>query len=154
MPVGLTTETALTAFFHLCVPVVSGGAIQQTFPAEQVVALTDKEKATYTDPSKPSGKYWRIKSPEGFILLNEQSPNCRIITEDDNPTAIKAAFLDELKIAGGKPFSTEESSPGAETTVAMIPLTAIRSVAISFTISLGKEDRGFFASAFLVEKNH
>ena len=152
MAAGLTTGTALNAFFHLCVPAVSDGAMQQTFPADKVVALTAEEKSTYTDTSRKTGEYWRIASSDGFILLDVAPPYCRIVTQDDDPPAIKADFLSELEKAGGKFDGMLKSTPDAETVSAMIPLTHRRSIAISFTVSLEKNAKGFFASAFLVEK--
>ena len=145
---------ALAAFFHLCVPIASNGEIKQTFPMESIVEFTDAEKGEYKDAVTGPGEFKHVLSKDGFIILNTEGPYCRIYTGDGEPRLFKQAFLEALKTAGGKVEATLTPAPDAETLSALIPLAGTKDVAIAFTIPLEKDAKGFFVSAFLVEKKH
>src|SRR5262245_101599 len=90
---GTTIALAMRALFELCVPAVSGG--QQTFPPELIVDLSPAERELYQVAS--TARVHRIKSSDGFILLEVEEPYCKIITADGNPADAVAPFLSGLK---------------------------------------------------------
>ena len=148
------TEVALSALFQLCVPAVSGGNLQQTFPPEMLVALTDDEKEEHAEDLKEASEAWRIKAPDGLVLFLALGPSRRILALDGDSAEARTEFLKRLKAMNGVVESKFVPAPDAETLGTMLPVSETRSVAISFTTYLTDDATGFYASAFLAERKH
>ena len=149
-----TTGVALSAFFQLCVPAVSGGNLKQSFPPEMLIALTDDEKEEYAEDLKETSEAWRVVAPDGFVLFLALGPTRRILTSDGDSAEARTEFLKRLEAMNGAVGSKFVPAPDAETLAAFVPVSETRSVAISFTTYLTGDATGFYASAFLTERKH
>lgn len=149
-----TNEVALSALFQLCVPAVSGGNLQQSFPPDMLVALTDDEKEEYVEDLKETNEAWRVVTPDGFVLFLVQGHTRRILASDGDSAEARTEFLKKLKAMNGTVEGKFVPAPDAETLAAFVPVSETRSVAISFTTYLTGDATGFYASALLAERKH
>src|SRR5262245_28123229 len=101
MDAASTNEVALSAFFQLCVPAVSGGNLKQSFPLGMLIALTDEEKEEYAEDLKETSEAWRVLTPDGFVLFLVQGYTRRILTSDGDSAEARAEFLKRLKSMNG-----------------------------------------------------
>lgn len=143
---------ALSALFGLCVPGTSQGKLEQTFPSELMVPLTDEEKVKYADAIQGDERASRIKSDAGFILLTINGGFCRIITGEGNADEAIQDFRRMLRSAGGTEGKAKTDKDQNVFIDGTIPLSDGDAVALVFTTQKGSNN-GFFASAFGVHKS-
>ncbi|MGA9795649.1 MAG: hypothetical protein WBQ17_08945 [Rhizomicrobium sp.] len=146
------TAIALNALFGLCVPSVSQGKLEQTFPTADILPLTDKERAAYADAIKDDDRSFRARSSSGFVLVTIKGGFCRVIIGEDEGQKAADDFLAKLKIAGGHEDRVSKGKEGYETIDGTIPLDGGDIVALVFTTRLNSNS-GFFASAFGAHKD-
>ncbi|HEV2651949.1 MAG TPA: hypothetical protein VGU69_11870 [Rhizomicrobium sp.] len=153
MAAGSVTALALSALFEICVPATSQGHLQQTFPTELIVPLTDREKIELADVIKDEDRAYHIRSDDGFILMTTTGGFCRILTESGDTDRAAEEFRRALKNAGGKEREpTQPPGPGMQEFYGLIPLGDGDAVAVVFTAQKG-DHSGFFGSAFGVHKD-
>jgi hypothetical protein len=145
------TGLALTAFFGMCVPGVSQGHLHQTFPADQAVALTRKEKKLYAEAVKGTDQAYRIRTDGGLILMMTKGGFCRVVTAKGDADAASLQFRQRLETAKGSQLDTPPKA-GWLQIAGTIPLSAGDAVSLVFT-GRKDSDKGFFMSAFGVHKS-
>jgi hypothetical protein len=150
---GSTIRVALSALFDFCVPALSGGRLEQTFPAELFRPLTENEEKQYADTIKDSAQSWKIASDDGVILLLFKEPYCSIVTADGDPTVARDQFRSRLAEAGGSEQPDETITKGYEQIHGMIPVGDEVFISVIFSAGAEKTSAGFYGSACLVRKN-
>ena len=143
---------ALKALFGICVPGVSQGKLEQNFPPDLIIPLTNAEKVEYADAIKDDDLAYHIVSNDGFILMTTKGGFCRVITGEGNTADAERQFLAKLKEAGGHQDSLGKPDAGEELVNGVIPLGGGDIVALVFTAE-SNGNSGFFASAFGAHKD-
>jgi hypothetical protein len=131
--------------FDLCVPSVSDGLLQQTFPARLIVGLSPDEKEEYRETLGQDN--WRIVSRDGFILLTVDPPYCAIVTADGSPRVAREQFLSALSARGGSVILVDGDPNDPDTIAARLPLDGRTYIRLIFSIRLTADAAGFYASA-------
>lgn len=149
---GALTAIALNALFSLCVPGVSQGKLEQTFPTADILPLTDQERAAYADAIKDDDRSFRVRSSSGFVLVTTKGGFCRVIVGEEDGQKAADDFLAKLKTIGGHEDGISKDKDGYETIDGTIPLGGGDIVALVFTTQLNSNS-GFFASAFGAHKD-
>jgi hypothetical protein len=149
---GALTALALNVLFGVCVPGVSQGKLQQSFPTGQIVPLTDTEKKTYADAIKDDDAAYHVLSNDGFVLMTTKGGFCRIITGEGNTADAGQQFLAKLKEAGGHDETLGKPEPGEDLLNGIIALGSGDIIALVFTAQ-SNSNTGFFVSAFGAHKD-
>jgi hypothetical protein len=148
---GTTIELAIAALFDLCIPTASSGQIEQTFPDDLVVPLTQAEANDYAETIKGCQRVLKIKSEDGIILFALENGWCKVITADGNPVVALETYLCRLRTIGGHESSRE--SLGEWLNVhGTIPVNDSDIIVVVFAADMSNPDAGFYGSAALARK--
>jgi hypothetical protein len=148
-----TTALALTAFFGLCVPGVSNGKIEQTYPSDTMIPLTAAERVEYAGAIEGEDTAFRIRSDKHLVLLTTKAGHCHVITADGDTQIAKAAFLDALKAAGGSEDNLDQAE---QTDLKVTGIIWTRPLHDGVVVGFSAEksgDTGFYAWTFGIHKD-
>ena len=143
MPAVIVTRT-------VCVPAASRGKLTRSFPEEEIVALTDEEKITYE--IKDGEHAYRVRSPDGFILMTVERGSCQVTTGEGDSARALENFRTRLKAAGGDEKLREHGPADYNNLLGTLPVGGGDFVALTFT-GRHSGDFGFYASAFEAHKD-
>jgi hypothetical protein len=149
---GALVAVALNALFGVCVPGVSQGKLEQSFPPDQIVPLTEAERTTYAEAIGNDDYAYHVLSPDGFILMTTKNGFCRVVIGEGSTEDAEREFLAKLEAAGGHREILGKPEPGADLINGIIPLGGGDIVALVFTAEKDGNS-GFFASAFGAHKD-
>src|SRR5436309_14121201 len=105
------TALALSAFFGLCVPGVSSGKLEQTFPTDSLLPLTAQERQQFAGAIEGEDTAFRIKSEPYLVLLTTKRGYRHIITASGGTNDAQNTFRTKLRAAGGSEEQTGATDP-------------------------------------------
>jgi hypothetical protein len=150
---GGITAVALSAFFGLCVPGVSGGRIEQTVPTQSLLPLTSDERVQFAGAIDGEDAAFRFKSDLGLILVTTKDGACHVMTANGDIQSARDSFRSMLLANGGTetPLLPANTDPMALDGVIWTnkPHDA---VVVGFSSS-NSGNSGFYAYAFGIHKD-